>query len=102
MYSLLVSKCNIYKDCLDIFGVWIDTADKIKFNKQVSTSVKQMQVWCNTKLGIQEREKRPHKKYQLGTRDCGRSKIAWKEPFGGSSPPPSPPPSPIVLPSLSF
>ena len=79
MYSLLVSKCNMYKDCLDIFGVWIDTADKIKFNKQVSTSVKQMQVWCNTKLGIQEGEKRPHKKYQLdGTRDCGRSKIAWK------------------------
>ena len=29
-------------------------------------------------LGIQEREKRPHEKYQLGTRDCGRSEIAWK------------------------
>ena len=55
-----------------------DIANNIKFNKQVSTSVKLMKVWCNIILGIQEREKPPHKKYKLGTRDCGRSKIAWK------------------------
>ena len=65
------------KDCRNILGVWIDIANNIKFNKQVSTSVKLMKVWCNIILDIQEREKRPHKKYQLEMRDCGCSKIAW-------------------------
>ena len=65
------------KDCWNILGVWIDIANNIKFNKQVSTSVKLMKVWCNIILDIQEREKRPHKKYQLEMRDCGCSKIAW-------------------------
>ena len=83
------------KDCRDIFGVWIDIANNIKFNKQVSTSVasplaclsceyvsrylpngelarRLYNTWCSRKRKATTQE------ISTGTRDCGRSKIAWK------------------------